>query len=522
MQSPSPSVPPASTKKACCEEASQASHGLLWKCPTCGSLNLSIETTPTQYKFLTSLADIIWMVGSQGEGKTWIGTVSMLFHAQAQETGRTDPVTGAKLPIHWAYIRDTHQNIKLVSIPYWKLNFPGLFTFREDSHIMTAPGLTVDLLGMDSEADTTKIQGGEYDGIWIEEPAPIMTSGLSGTTVNVGIPHGVFRACLARQRGAGTRKRLQLTMNPADTSHWTYKEREENPPPELVTEVCKTRPGENPHITDADRTRVRMAFRDRPDLYARYVLGRESEVYPGIAITPEYNPDWHKAAFRLDPILGAQSFIFFDGGLNPTAMLAQIVPSGRLHLLDCVTLEHQGMEQLIEGKLIPLLLSPRWVRIRAFRALGDDSLKNREQSNSEFSASRVIVAKLVKWLPSGYEGGVQHWDLRRDAIKTLLCGNLGGLPRLLVNPAVTPGEPFNRIHALLAGGYCYQVTNGVVQRDGPYKNLHSHPGDALTHSVAKLFGVPPQPTVSNKEEIGRQRQQARSYSAGTIQRVVPA
>lgn len=445
---------------------------------------------------------------------TFTSVLAILYHRTQQPT-EYDPLTHAPLPQRWAFIRDTHQNLKHITIPAIKKAFPGVFHFKDADHLAIAPGLEIDLFGMDRVDDLGKIQGAEYDGIHLEEPAPIIAQGPSGPIVNAGMSREVFTVCATRIRGGQSKKRLQIAMNPADKSHWTYYERELNPQWEDCTAIVHFTPGENPHISVEDREAVRRAFADRPDLFARYVLGKESEVYAGVAITPSYNSEWHKAGIQLDPIRGAENFLFFDGGLNPTCVLAQLTPSGRLHLLDCVSLGNQGMRQMITVKLIPLLNSNRWKAIQHFRALGDDSLRNREQSDSDFSAASIINTLLKPWLKNNaYEGGVQDWDLRRESIHTLLEQNVGGIARLLVNPITTAGEPWHRIHAALAGGYCYKITAGIVQRDGPDKNVHSHVGDAITHAVARLFESP---TVrEERTDVTKQQKRAVGYAVGGL------
>lgn len=495
---------------ACCT-ASQRGRSV-YVCDTCGLLNLAVTLTPSQARFVFSQKRHVWLVGGQGEGKSYTAIVGILHHASRQP--RTlHPLTGAPLPVRWAYLRDTHTSIRHITVPAVQRSFPGVFTFHDDYHVMRTQGLEVDLFGMDRTDDLSRIQGAEYDGIHIEEPAPIIAQGPAGAMVNAGMSREVFQVCATRMRGGGTQKRLQIGMNPADRSHWTFYERELNPAWADCTETVRIRPGENPHITAEDREAVKRAFKDRPDLYARYVMGKESEVYPGVSITPEYNLEWHRAPMELEPMAAAESHLWFDGGLNPTCVLAQLMPSGRVHLIDCVAMENAGMRQLIKAKLIPLLNSPKWRIVKRFRALGDDSLKNREQADSDYSGAKIIQDELAPWVRDGYEGGVQAWDLRREALKTLLDANVGGVAKLLVNPIPTPGEPWHRLHAALAGGYCYQVVNGVVQRDGPAKGIHSHCGDAISHAVARLFGIPRMPEPESIP-FERQTQRAKGYAVG--------
>lgn len=506
------SLPAQPPRPSCCTESARGRH--IYQCDGCGVLCLDVKASPNQARFLFSEKRHVWLVGPQGEGKTFIGILGMLMHA-SQIPKSYHPITHEPIPAKWAFVRDTHVNIKRISVPAFKKNYPGIFTFHDDYHLAKANGLDIDMFGMDKADDLGKVQGGEYDGIWIEEPAPIIAQGPSGPMVNAGMTREVFQVCATRMRGGKSRKRLQVTMNPADRSHWTFYEREMNPEWERFTETVRIRPGENPYVTETDRSAVRAAYADRPDLYKRYVLGVESEIYPGIAITPEYNSDWHKAAFELKPILGAENFMFFDGGLNATCVLAQLTPSGRLHLLDCLSMDNGGMYQLIKTKLIPLLNTPRWKVARQFRITGDPSLVNREQSDSNYSARQVIETMLAAWLRNNaFEPGVADWDLRRESINTLLAANVGGLPKLLVNPRTTEGEPYNRIHAALAGGYCYKLVNGVVQRDKPDKNRHSHIGDAITHSTAYLFGIPQVADSSGADQYTQQRRAA-GYSVGS-------
>lgn len=505
-------APDPPTKPACCVASARGRP--IYLCDGCGLLCMDAKVSPNQAKFMYSKKRHAWCVSGQGEGKTFVGTMAMLVHASDQEDN-FDPISQQPMPVRWALIRDTHTNIKRVSVPAIKRNYPGIFKFYDDYHLARAPGLEVDLFGMDRTDDLTKIQGSEFDGIWIEEPAPIIANGPSGPIVNAGMAREVFTVCATRMRGGKTRKRLQITMNPADRSHWTFYERELNPEWEAVTAVTHLRPGENPHISVADRQAVKSAFADRPDLYKRYVLGLESEIYPGVRVTPEYNADLHRSPVELKPMLGAESHLWFDGGLNPSVILAQIVPSGRILLLDCVAMANAGMRQMIEMKLIPLLKSPRWEKIKHFRALGDDSLKNREQSDSEHSGAKIIEEMLAPWLRGNvYEGGVQDWDLRRESLKTVLGGTIEGVARVQVNPVTTPGEPWHRIHAALAGGYCYRVANGVVLRDKPDKgSIHSHVGDAISHAFARLFGIP-QVNFEPTYDQTRQQKRASGYAVG--------
>lgn len=438
---------------------------------------LDLNVTETQGRFLLSDARYAWLIGPEREGKTFASVCGLLSHQQ-----RCAPFLGDGLPMRGLIIRDTHENLKRHTVRSIENDFPGIFTFHDDFHRMIGPGMELDLLGMNNPVATARIQGGQYDLIWMEEPAPIIATG------NAGIAHIVFLSC-ARRVSAGGKcpKRLQISMNPGPKEHWTHQEAFVNPLTE--TEVFEIKPGENPHISESDRRARKEVYRNRPDLAARYDEGKFTDVFPGVQITPEFNEEQHVAKKELTPNMCNQLFRFYDGGLNPTMIVCGISAStGQFLILDCVMLQNGGMRQLLEQKATRLFGQPRYKetinRPRLWRDIGDASLDNREQSDSEHRAS-LIINEILK---ANFEQGIQRWEPRRESLKDILSRSVGSNRFLQVNPKITEGEDQNWIRSALAGGYSYKVTpTGQVLRDGPDKNLLSHAGDALSHGVAKLF-----------------------------------
>ena len=470
--------------------------------------NIKFEVTATQGAFLLSDARYCWLIGPEREGKTHAAICAIFSHYQRCEPLLPRDTAGRLLPMRGLVIRDTHANLKRHTVESIKRDFTDLFTFHDDFHKMYGPNVEFDLMGMDNASATSRIQGGSYDFIWCEEPAPIINTG------NSGIHHDVFLACARRVAAGGkTPKRLQITMNPSSKDHWTYKEAFENPLQN--TEVFQIRPGENPHISKEDRAARREVYRNRPDLAARYDEGKFTDVYPGVAITPEFNEELHVSKRELLPTMCNQLFRFYDGGLNPTMIVCGIsATTGQLLILDCVTLENGGMRQLMENKVLPLLARPRYEQVvkrhRLWRDIGDASLDNREQSDSEHRAS-LIINELLK---ANFERGVQDWEPRKEALKDILTRMPGGRPFLQINPKITEGEAQNWIRSALAGGYSYKVNAvGQVLRDGPDKNIFSHSGDALSHGAAKLFFRAKEERIPNHKDRDLKRAAGYGVSA---------
>jgi hypothetical protein len=481
----------------------------------------------------------VWLEGPAGEGKTFSAIAAFFRHRRRMVDyyrGRDEkerprlPYRPVR-PMQVAIVRDTHQNLKTNTLKSIQRAFPGLFAFRDDAKKMFRAGCDIadvnawyekpdgdpptwidaSLFGMDDLKSLDRIQGGEYDLIWIEEPAPILSSG------NNGIREEVYLVCAQRIRGtrnpedptdAGTPKRLQISMNPADEEHWTSRQQDDPIIPSLA--VYRIKRGENVYLSEVDRDMTAKIFAGRADLHARFVEGRRAKVYDGVAVTPEFNEGLHVAKEWILPDPNTEVLRMWDGGLNPACVLAQITPSGRLHFLDSILGQNIGMEQLIETKLKYVLGRPRYQRIKRYRDIGDPSLVTPEQANSDYSASKIIEEKLK----TSFEQGIASWQVRREAWKWVLTQMPGGVPMVQVSPRVTEGEKLNWIRGGLAGGYCYKVTpDGRVVTDVPLKNLFSHPCDAVSHAIAHIWFRPKEPVYSSRPRAEQQKR-AKGYAVG--------
>lgn len=433
---------------------------------------LNLDVGPTQGRFLLSDARITWLISPEREGKTFACVIGLLNHREKCWPFLPTDGAGRKLSMRIAIVRDTHTNLKRHTVDSIERDFPGIFSFHDDYHKMYGYGIDADLLGMDTAADVAKIQGGQYDLIWIEEPAPIFATG------NAGIRHDVFLACARRiSAGGKTPKRLQISMNPASKDHWTYAESTLDPLE--GTEVFHIKSGENPHISESDRRARREVYRHRPDLAARYDEGKFSDVFPGVAICSNFNEDQHMAKKVLLPSSCNQFFRFWDGGLHPAVCIAGIcTATGQLFFLDSMVYEHGGMRQLIEERVLPLLAQPRYQEVakrpRLWRDLGDATIRTPDDSDSEHNGA-LMIADLLK---ANFEPGLQRWEPRKEALLDALGRTIGPNRFVQINPKITEGEKQNWVRMGFAGGYCYDVNpSGVVMRDGPAKNVFCVDGD---------------------------------------------
>jgi hypothetical protein len=109
---------------------------------------------------------------------------------------------------------------------------------------------------------------------------------------------------------------------------------------------------------------------------------------------------------------------------------------------------------------------------------GDPQGKQRDQSSSEQTAVKVIKKELGgRWYP-----GPREWPARRDAIRRCL-----GLLRNGVGLVQIDEKKAKAVWHALRGGWHYQKHNTGIVSQQARKDIHSHPGDALSYGAAVLF-----------------------------------
>ena len=419
---------------------------------------------------------------------TYVSVLSMLLHAQRN-----------KKSIRCAIVRDTHENIKISVVRAIQEIFPAsLYTFKNDYKqlvIKSEPHVFVDLFGIDDLAALQKLQGPEYSLVWLEEPAPMSDK------ANAGLSEDVYNAALivcARQKD--TIPRLQVSMNPADKDHWTYKRFIEEPAvdPEnpLITKSVFAVPyGDNRYISDQARQAVKVAYKNDPASYARYVENKFVSIVKGKKVTPQYGTGNYTSEFPLAPAQGLDGFLSFDSWTNPSCTLGQITHSGRLIFIDTVAGSNIDIRILIETKVKPLLNSPRWRdKCKSWRTMGDCTMRLPDQSNINESAARVIEDAFSTW----FEPGPARWSHMKRGIDHIFSMNIQGKPAFLVNKN-------NRLlDKALSGGWVYKCDNaGNVMSDVPMKTgvagESSHVADAWANAVNVL--LPSRTQKVNTEKI---------------------
>lgn len=471
------------------------------------SKQVKFELSATVGAFVTSEAVVNIIHSPRGEGKTY-GCIAAMFH----HAKRNDKL------IRCAIVRDTHENIKLSAARSIQDALPDhLFKFKNDYKeliLSSTPPILVDLFGIADPGALQKLQGPEYALIWLEEPAPMVDK------ANAGLSEEVFNAALiACARQKNTIPRLQVSMNPADEDHWTFKRFFEEPDidplnPLITKAIFKVPYGDNKHLPEVSRQAVKVAYKNDDASYGRYVEGKFVKITKGKKVTPFYGTGKYTSEVPLKPAPGLEGFRAYDGWHNPTCILGQITHTGRLIFIDTLHGNNVDIRTLIDEKVRPMLNSPRWKGMcKLWRDVGDRTMKIPDQSNINESAARVIenAFKTKTGRHAHFEGGPARWESMKRGIDNIFNTNIAGKPAFLVNMD-------NRLlDKTLSGGWHFKVDNaGNVVSDTPEKTEESHIGDAWANAVNVL--LPSNIMNLNRGTVielqKKTRTRAKSYAVG--------
>lgn len=432
--------------------------------------DLVFDLSPTQSRFVHSEAEIVQLYGSMGEGKTYAACVAILAHAA--RCGR---------PLRGAIVRDTHQNLKMSTVPDLKEVFGDYLTCHDDDKrlvLHTTPKVELYLFGANDAADLAKFQSLIVGFIWLEEPAAIEEKG------NAGLPKAVFEMAVARaSRQAGTKMRVQITQNPATEDHWTEElfqapaiyARDPDTGVVIRKECLRIKYGENKYLNAHTRAANRAAFQNDPGKFARYVEGRAAPILTGQKVTPEYDPDRHYADEELPVVPGAIGVRAWDGWHNPSCIVGQWIQPGKLWIHDVVVGEGCGVKELIEQEVLHLMNSPKYQGIDQWEDVGDPTLHTPDQSTRTTTSAQVIE----RLLKTRVERGATRWQARIQPTKAAL---VGGKVRISKSAYL--------LHRALNGGWHWKTDrSGHIIGTVPVKDQFSHPADGFTYLCGKYFPI---------------------------------
>lgn len=451
---------------------------------------VEFTANPTQRKFIESRAEADLFDCRKGEGKSAALCWSIFYHT------RFNP--GA----NWLVVRDTWENLRRTTLQEFFFWFPpgvfGEWKAGDKEYIWNTAktGLKgrVIFMGVESEEDASKIASMPLAGVAIDEPSAAAGEGT-------GVSEFVFDTAVAQLRQPGMKwYAAKLAQNNPDESHWTFRRFWDPgtpasggelllPDQEAGYKAWQTKEPENiANLPPGYYERMERQWAHRPDLLRRFVQGKHGYQQVGRPVTPEWSDELHLSKY-VKPVQGVPLHLLWDGGLNPTCIITQVTPMGDWFILEAHVGEEAGAFELIRDVVKPILVT----KYRGFELIhiGDPALDNREQSSVMVQASRVIRKELGGPFIPGAK------DMQRiEPLRAILQKTRHGRGRVQVDK-----RNAKAVWWALRGGWHYHITR-TGQLGGVSKDIHSHPGDAMSYGASKLF---PLGQVQGKKGGGGQR-----------------
>jgi hypothetical protein len=423
---------------------------------------IKFNPNPLQKQFIESRAKADLFSSRMGEGKSAALCWAAYYHT------RHNP--GAI----WYLIRDTWENIRATTMEeFFKWFPPGIMgsyhaTNKEFTWASGVAEGRVGFLGLDSPDDASKLMSRPMAGFGIDEPAPAIGS--------VGIDEMIFDIAMTRLRQEGMKwYAAKLAENNPDETHWTYK-KFVNPGQEGYQIWQPSRPENTANLPPSYYAELRRNLQHRPDLIRRFVEGDFGFQQVGKSVTPQWADRIHLTQ-GLIPVRGKDLFLLWDFGHNPTCVITQITPDGHWNIIDAIVGEGIGTHELIIDAIKPLLLQS-YGKHWTLRHIGDPTGKTGDQSTTANSPVRTIIKELGGSWRSGpvkpYEG--------IEPLRAVLTRTTGG--RGVVQVDRFRAAP---VWQALRGGWHFHVTRTGLVSGVPYKDQHSHPGDAMRYGAAILW-----------------------------------
>lgn len=406
--------------------------------------------------FHASSARMKLLVGPFGSGKSVAAIFELLRNATLSHNSR------------FVIVRDSYRNLMDTCIRTFFSCIPeAAGTWQKSELIFTMPSYTggqIEFMfrSAETEDDVAKFHGLEITGFWLDEAkdlSPDVKMILSGR-MRYPLDHPYYVGL--------------FTTNPCDTEHWLYQQFVANPLDGHA--YWRQTANENKHLPKNYYEDMAAAFRDRPEMYRRYVLGEWGAVFSGKAVYgEEFHFDTHVGKGPIVPVMEQTIVRSWDFGLTPACVFSQVHPNGQWIVLREVWSDNSSIDEFSDAVLA---VSSRFFTGFKFEDVGDPAGKARAPTD-ESTCYDVLASKGIFCT----EAPTNDLIPRLESVKRRLIRTRKGHPLMIIDPRC------KRLIDGFSGGYRFKE-RGATQTyaDTPEKNQYSHIHDALQYGALYLFG----------------------------------
>lgn len=443
---------------------------------------LNYEANQTAAQFHRDPSRIRLLVGPVGCGKS-VACCMELFRLMASMPKSSDGKRYSRMLI----IRETFPELKSTTLKTWLDLFPVPKTGRL---VMGSPIVhyfklkdirsEVMFMSIETERDIKKMMSFECTFVWINEARYSIKEVLAKAVQRAG------RYPPKRIMNDPFRNGVILDTNPCDDDHWIYRVFEEEKPEDFSVihyppALKKSDSGlwipnedaENiENLPEGYHYYLKQLAGNSEEWIRVYLAGEYGSSYDGRPVYPEYNDLLHYKKV-INPHANIPLTLGWDFGLTPALIIAQVLPTGQIDVLDEITTDYSGLSNFIDNAVTPLLAT-KYKDFDIKESIGDPS---GEYGDQDFAAMTILKSK-------GYATMAAKTNEVRPRIESVsrrLSSLIDGRPALMIS-----GE-CKKLRKGFLGGYHFQRINVAIGRnetkykDMPNKNAYSHPHDALQY-----------------------------------------
>jgi hypothetical protein len=412
--------------------------------------------------------------GPVGSGKTTGIIIEIMRRASEQHPG-ADGIRRTR----WAIVRNTLQQLRQTVLPDVQAILSPICRFyTTDSTIQIRAGdvhADLMLMPLDTPDDQRRLLSTQLTGAWLSEFREIDFRLLAPITGRLGRYPSKILVPPTPEHPTGGPSWFGVigeTNSFNEGSEWHRFLVLEKPP---EYEFFRQPSGLSPEAENVPNL--------PPNYYQRLAEGQSEEwckVYIendfGIDVSGQavfrasFNVERHTTNNSLPVNPFRPVMIAMDFGRTPTALLMQLTPEGRLHVLDEIVSEDMGLEQFAKVKLQPVLFSDKY-QGREFYVIGDPAGTAKSQVN-EMSCFDVLKSAGFR----AYPATTNDIGARLRACETLFLQGRGLGPAVLIDANRCP----SLVKALRFDYRYRRNTKGELQ-PSPDKNGASHIADAFQY-----------------------------------------
>lgn len=461
-------------------------------------MSITFTPVPSTQKFFVSDALVSACVGPVGSTKTSTGIMKIAFEAAMM----APDVTGVRRS-RCAVVRNTRQMLLDSTIPdffkWFQDGVAGTFNKTELKFTLRFNDVECEIMfrGLDDANDVRRLLSLNLSFAMVDEVREINPEVFNQLTTRVGrypdktmVPHkkgwpvhknkkGVMvpAAGCVDEHGREMKKVWVSTNPPAMDTFWY--ENLSNPPEivdEQTGEIRKWHVTIQPSALSPEEDWSQLI--PNANYYEDLVMGKTQDwidvyVHGKWGISLSGRPvitcfqNEHISQQALQPIkLSVNPIIIgMDFGLNPSALLGQVDPRGRVLVLDEITGVDMGLVRFIDTKLKPML-AQKYAGYQVI-VVGDPAGVQRQQGD-ERSCFDILKYAGFKAIPARTNSIVE----RIAATERVLMRFIDGQAGCLIDPGC------KKFISAMRGEYRYKLKKNGEYEATPEKNMASHIADA--------------------------------------------